>query len=425
MQYLTNNNIKYIDNNLYVEKVKLKDLCYEFETPLYVYSYNQLVENYKSLRDNLDKYIPKVKVYYASKANTNISIIKVFNDLGAGVDVNSMGEMYKALKSGVKPQDIIFSGVGKTVNEIEFGIENNIHFFKCESFSEIKHINDIAAKKNKLIRYAIRINPDVDAHTTSHITTGTYLNKFGILIEDLLANIEMIKSFKNVELKYLAVHLGSQIFDLEPFNVTFDKLKNLVETLKKHNIHIEELDLGGGIGVSYQPDGRKFPVEEYAKLLAEKFGNMDINLSIEPGRFLVGNCGILVTKILYCKENRNKLFYIVDAGMNDMMRPALYESYHHIQPVHIKEDKSVKADIVGPVCESTDAFAKDRYITKCDENDLLAIMTSGAYGMVLASNYNGRLKPAEIIVKDDKYFVIKRRDNLENLTLGEELLELK
>jgi len=423
MQYLNTNNIKYIDNTIFVEKIKVKDLALEFGTPLHIYSYNQLLENYQKLRTQLDKYIPRVKIYYASKANTNISIIKALHSFGVSVDVNSMGEMYKAIKAGVQPKNMIFSGVGKTYNEIEFGIDNNIHFFKCESFSEIKHINDIAEKKNKFIKYAIRINPDVDAHTTSHITTGTYLNKFGILIEDLINNIDFIKSLKNIELKYLAVHLGSQIFDIEPFAATFDKLLQLIDKLKSYGIIIEEIDLGGGLGVSYQPDGRQFPVETYAKLIAVKFGNIDIDISIEPGRYLVANAGILITKLLYCKQNRNKLFYIVDAGMNDMIRPALYESYHHIQPVHIKNKETVKVDVVGPVCESTDAFAKDRIINRCDEDDLLAIMTSGAYGSVLSSNYNGRLRPAEILVNGDKYFVIKRRDILDNLLLGEEIIQ--
>jgi len=422
MQLLTNKHIKYIDNKFFVEKLDVKSLVEDYGTPLYIYSYNQIVDNYKKLRNTFDKIFPKLKIYYASKANTNISIIKIFHDLGAGIDVNSHGEMYKAMKAGVKPEEMIFSGVGKTAQELKFGIDNGIHFFKCESFSEIKLLNQIAEKSNKKVNYAIRINPDVDAHTTSHITTGTYLNKFGILIEDVIANIELIKSLKFAKLKYLSLHLGSQIFDVESYNISIDRILKLIDTLKQNDIVIEEVDLGGGFGVSYQPDGREFPLEIFANIVYNKFSNLEINVSIEPGRYLIADSAILVTKILYFKKNRDKYFYIVDAGMNDMMRPALYESYHHIQPVHIKENEFIKADVVGPVCESTDAFAKGRFLYKSAENDLLAIMTTGAYGAVMASNYNGRLKPAEILIKENQVFVIKEREDFDSLIKNEKLI---
>lgn len=414
----------YSNNEMFCENVPVSKIAKEFGTPVYIYSKGKIVDNFNKFNDAFKERLSNYRIFFACKANTNINIIKTLVDCGAGVDVNSGGELYKALKAGAKPHNLIFSGVGKTAEEIKHALEVGIDLFKVESEQEILLINDVAKSMDLKARISIRVNPDVDAHTTSHITTGTSLNKFGILISDVKRITPTIKSLTNVELKGLAVHLGSQIFEIDPYSITIDKIKELILFLKSENIIINHFDLGGGYGVPYTEEQIEFPLQDLAKMVSEKLSDFDGEVCFEPGRFFVGNVGILVSKLLYSKQNDSKLFYIVDAGMNDLMRPALYGSYHHVQPVILKDNsKPVKVDVVGPVCESTDTFAKERILDEIEQNELLAFMTAGAYGFVMTMVFNGRPRVPEVIVNGSEYFNVRKRETYEQLLADEVIIE--
>jgi diaminopimelate decarboxylase len=420
MQYLENQNIKYKNNQLYVEGINVDDLVKEFETPLYIYSKNHFINQYKEFEDAFSQI--KHKIFYAMKANFNLSVINTFVKLGSGVDSNSEGELFRALKTGIDPSKIILTSVGKTKNEIKLGLEKNVLMIKAESEEEVELINQIAAKMNKVARVAIRVNPDVDAKTHPYISTGLSSNKFGVDSKTALLIYKRRKDFSNIQFTGIDMHIGSQITSVSPFVEAVQKLSELYIEIEKDGLKLEHFDVGGGIGVKYNNED-SFSINEFAEKTIPLFKKLNCEIIFEPGRFLTANGGILVTEVLYNKKNGDKNFIIVDAAMNDLLRPSIYQAYHHIQPIN-KSDarKNIIADVVGPVCESGDYLARDREITQPTTGELLAVMSAGAYGMVMSSNYNGRRRPPEVLVDGNKYSVIRSRETFDHLIYDEKII---
>jgi diaminopimelate decarboxylase len=420
MQYLENQNIKYKNNQLYVEGINVDDLVKEFETPLYIYSKNHFINQYKEFEDAFSQI--KHKIFYAMKANFNLSVINTFVKLGSGVDANSEGELFRALKTGIDPSKIILTSVGKTKNEIKLGLEKNVLMIKAESEEEVELINQIAAKMNKVARVAIRVNPDVDAKTHPYISTGLSSNKFGVDSKTALLIYKRRKDFSNIQFTGIDMHIGSQITSVSPFVEAVQKLSELYIEIEKDGLKLEHFDVGGGIGVKYNNED-SFSINEFAEKTIPLFKKLNCEIIFEPGRFLTANGGILVTEVLYNKKNGDKNFIIVDAAMNDLLRPSIYQAYHHIQPIN-KSDarKNIIADVVGPVCESGDYLARDREITQPTTGELLAVMSAGAYGMVMSSNYNGRRRPPEVLVDGNKYSVIRSRETFDHLIYDEKII---
>lgn len=419
MHYLENKHINYKNDQLYVEGVNVKELAKEYGSPLYIYSKNYFINQFKEFANafNSNKY----KIFYAMKANFNLSVINTFVKLGSGVDANSEGELYRALKTGVDPQKIILTSVGKTRNEIKLGIQHNVLMIKAESGEEIELINKIAGEMKKVAPVAIRVNPDVDAKTHPYISTGLSSNKFGVDSATALSIYKRRKDFPHIRFTGIDMHIGSQITSIDPFVEAVQKLSDLYFEIEKDGLKLEHFDVGGGIGVSYN-DEQSFSIREFAEKTIPLFNKLDCDIIFEPGRFLTANGGVLVTEVLYNKKNGNKNFIVVDAAMNDLLRPSIYQAYHHIQPVQLFANrKNIMSDIVGPVCESGDYFAKERFITESFSGELLSIMSAGAYGMVMSSNYNARRRPAEILVDGDKYEVIRSRETFDHLIWDEKL----
>ncbi len=427
------NQISYRKNLLHIEDIPASNLAEKYGTPLYVYSKNRITEKFEILKEAFHGTL-NLKILYALKANSNIEILKHIKSLGAGADTVSAGEIFLALKSGFTPESISLAGVGKTDYDIEFALSRNIGTFIVESTEELNVISRSASTKGKTARVLLRINPDVDAHTHPHISTGLKENKFGINIDRAEDAARLAVKLKNIEFAGIHCHIGSQITDVAPFTEAVESFRKLVIKLKKRGIQVKQIDLGGGIGVRYRNaiKDKSLPLEKneelsvdlhsLAKLIKEKLSFPGCEFAIEPGRFLVAEAGVLLTKVLYKKSSSGRTFIVVDAGMNDMMRHALYSSYHQIVPVRIFPKGSVRkkvkietVDIVGPVCESTDAFALQRKLPGVKRDDYLAILTTGAYGFSLASNYNSRLKPAEILVEGDYARIIRDRQTHEDL----------
>lgn len=420
MQYFENEHIRYKNNQLYVEDTNVKDLVKEFETPLYIYTKNHFINQYKEF-ENPFKDINH-KIFYAMKANFNLSVISTFVKLGSGVDANSEGELYRALKTGVDPSKVILTSVGKTKNEIELGLEKNVLMIKAESEEEIELINKIAGEMNKTARVAIRVNPDVDAKTHPYISTGLSSNKFGIDSKTTLSIYKRRKDFPHIQFTGIDMHIGSQITSIDPFVEAVQKLSELYFKIEKDGLKLEHFDVGGGIGVIYNSE-KTFSINDFAERTIPLFKKLNCQIIFEPGRFLTANGGILVTEVLYNKRNGEKNFIVVDAAMNDMLRPSIYQAYHHVQPVQKLDVRNeIVADVVGPICESGDYFARDREITASDSGELLAVMSAGAYGMVMSSNYNARRRPAEILVDGDKYSVIRSRETFDHLVWDEKIV---
>jgi diaminopimelate decarboxylase len=421
MNYIETEEIKYRNNQLYVDEVNVNELAKEFGTPLYIYSKNHFIKQYESFQnsfENIDH-----KIFYAMKANFNLNVINTFVKLGSGVDANSEGELFRALKTGVDPSKVILTSVGKTKNEIKLGLEKNVLMIKAESEEEIELINKIAGEMHKVARVAIRVNPDVDAKTHPYISTGLSNNKFGINSKKALKIYKRRKDFPNIQFTGIDMHIGSQIMSIDPFVEAVQKLSEIYFELEGEGLHLKHFDVGGGIGISYN-NKQSFTIKEFANITIPLFKKLNCEIIFEPGRFLTGNGGILVTEVLYNKKNGNKNFVVVDAAMTDLLRPTIYQAYHHIQPIKISnERKDFLADIVGPVCESGDYFAKDRKISKVNSGELLSIMSTGAYGMVMSSNYNARRRPAEILVDGDKYTVIRSRESFDHMIWDERIIE--
>ncbi len=409
----------YRENKLFCENVPVQKIAEEFGTPVYIYSKNFFIDSFNKFNDAFKDI--NHSIFFACKSNFNLSVIKTFADLGSGVDVNSEGELFRALKSGVNPGKIIFSGVGKTPHEIKFGLEKNVLMIKAESQQEIYLINEIAASMNKIAPVAIRVNPDVDAQTHPYVSTGLAENKFGIESKETVKLFHEYKNLKNIKFCGIDMHIGSQITKVEPFAAAVEKLAEIFLQLKSEGIPLEHLDVGGGIGITYNNEST-FELNELANKLIPIFRKLNCDIFFEPGRFLTANAGILAASVLYTKKNHNKNFIIVDAAMTDLIRPSIYGSYHHIQPVEITDAKDIVADIVGPVCESGDFLARNREFFECKQGDYLAVMSAGAYGMTMASNYNSRRRPPEVLVNGNDYKLIRSRESLENLFLDEDKL---
>ncbi len=407
---------EYKDGELYCENISVEDIARQVGTPFYLYSFNTLKRHF-TVFDEAFRGIPHL-VCYSAKANSNIAIIRIFVTLGGGVDVVSGGELYRALKAGSDPQKIVFSGVGKSGDEIDYALNVGILMFNVESLEELFTINERAERLKKKAPISIRVNPDIDPKTHPYISTGLKKNKFGIDITQALNAYRIANELPNLEVVGVDCHIGSQLVKVEPIVEALKKLKQLVENLRKSGLSIKYLDLGGGLGITYEDEEPPHPVEYASKILDEIRG-FDCKLILEPGRVIVGNAGILVTKVLYTKENEQKHFVIVDAGMNDLVRPSYYGSYHQICPVKKMNREEIVADIVGPICESSDFFAKDRRVPKFQSGDLVAIMSAGAYGFSMSSNYNSRPRIAEVLVKEDEMHIIRKRETYEDLIRGE------
>ena len=429
----------YRNGELHCEDVNLARVAEEFGTPIYIYSAETILDHYT----RLDAALAPLDhlICYAVKANSNRAILKLLADVGAGFDIVSGGELFRVLAAG--PADVgakcTFAGVGKSGDEIEYALEQRVYSFNVESEAELEFIDRIAGSKKTRAPVALRVNPDIDSHTHQYISTGSRENKFGIAVDDVLAVYEQAGKMRNIDIVGVQMHIGSQITQAAPFASAIKKVAPVVRELKS-KYGIKFFSVGGGMGIVYQralesgsgkwwhdhgpaSAGSAFSVRDYADAIVPPLRELDIRILVEPGRFLVGNAGVLLTRVRYIKKSGAKKFAIVDSGMNDLIRPALYHSDHEIVPVKEakseRERKMSKIDVVGPVCESGDFFALDREMPELHEGDLLAIMSTGAYGFVMASNYNSRPLPAEVLVRRDKVALIRRRQTWEDLVREE------
>lgn len=408
----------YQANQLYTENVPVTAIADQFGTPTYIYSKKHIVEQFKSYQDSLQG--TTNLICYAVKANSNIAILNILAELGAGFDIVSRGELERVLAAGGKANKVVFSGVGKSFDDITRALELGVYCFNVESVNELDRIQSIAEKMGKKAPISLRINPDVDAKTHPYISTGLKENKFGIDIAQAERIYEYAATLKNLDIKGIDCHIGSQLITLDPFLDALDRLLVLTDKLTQKGITIEHLDLGGGLGVCYNDE--KPPVaQEYIQAVRERLVGRDLSLLFEPGRYIVANAGILVTRVEYLKDTIYKNFAIVDAAMNDLIRPALYEAWMNIQPVIQKQEQPKQYDIVGPICETGDFLGKDRSLI-INEGDLLAIFSAGAYGFAMSSNYNSRARAAEVVVDGNKVHLIRDRETLASLYANEHLL---
>ena len=397
--------MKYIDKILTLEKVKFRYIAKKFGTPAYCYSYSKLKQNINRFKKSFSSFSPLI--CFAVKSNTNLNLVREIKKFGLGADVVSKGELMMALRAGINPKKIVFSGVGKTSEEIKFAIEKKILLINAESKSEIKEINRIAKLKDKIVQIGVRLNPNTDAMTLSQISTGKKENKFGVSNKSFFEILEYSKKSKNIDLKCLSVHIGSQILDHKPYE---KMLKVIGEIIKKANHKFEFIDLGGGMGISYSKNDKKLNYKKYNLSIKKFLKKHNVKIIFEPGRSIIGDTGTLITKVIYIKDSGNKKFIILDAAMNDLMRPALYGAKHKTLPI-VKSNKNSKKiyEFVGPICESTDKFITLRNFQELKERDLIAICDVGAYGMSLSSNYNLRPKAIELLVKGAKIKIIRNR----------------
>jgi diaminopimelate decarboxylase len=420
---------RYVGNKLYCEGVAVDSLAKKFGTPLYVYSQATLTRRF----EELDRAMAPVEhlVCFAMKSNSNQSVLRTLANLGAGFDIVSGGELQRVIAAGGDPRKCVFAGVGKTEAEIAFALTKNVYSFNVESEPELQRINKVAARLKKVAPVAVRLNPNVDAKTHAKITTGTYENKFGIAFEDIAGVYARAAKLKNLRLRGLQMHIGSQLTDVRPFELAVKKVVPLVQQLKaKHGI--EFFSIGGGVGIVYEPalasgaadwwgkDGKNILTpQKYAAKLLPLLQPLGLKILMEPGRYISGNAGILVTRVEYVKRTGKKNFVIVDGAMNDLIRPAFYDAYHEIVPLVKKGGATIPSDVVGPVCESGDYFCKDRPLPKVGEGDHLALLSAGAYGFVMASNYNTRSLAAEVLVSGKKAAVVRTRQPLPQIWAGE------
>ena len=401
-------NLRYVGKNLFVEKLSIKNILRKNKTPFYIYSENQIIFNFLKFANTFKNTNPLI--CFAAKSNSNLSILKILSKLGAGADVVSGGELLKALKAGIKANKIVFSGVGKTEEELKIAINKKILLINCESESEAKLVNNLAKKLRKKVSIGFRLNPNVDAKTHKNISTGKAENKFGLSIKNFKAFLKTIESFKNVKLEALSVHIGSQILNDTPFRKTLNVMSKLIKELK---LNLKYVDLGGGFGINYTDKEKPINLSKYSKLVHNFSKKLNCRIIFEPGRSIIGNTGLLISKIQFIKKGTNKNFIILDAGMNDFMRPALYEAFHKIIPI-FKNSTKMKGTIefVGPICESTCKFGVYKNYPKVSENEFIAITNVGAYGSSLSSNYNTRPLIAEILINKSKLRYIRKKQNL-------------
>jgi diaminopimelate decarboxylase len=409
---------KYRADELYAEEVPVKKLAEKYSTPLYVYSYNTLLRHFKAYTDAFNGY-PHI-ICFAIKSNSNTAILRLFAKNGGGADIVSGGELYVALKAGMKPEKIVYAGVGKTEDEIRFALRSKILMFNVESEDELRGIDRVAGKMKKRAPVALRINPDIDPETHPYIATGLRRHKFGIPIEEALEYYRLASKLKNINVIGIHKHIGSQITRVSPFVDALKRILLLIDKLSIQGVKIDYLDLGGGLGISYRDEEPPVP-KDLARNLIPLLNGRKLTLIMEPGRSIAGNAGILVTKTLYLKKAEEKEFIIVDAGMNDLIRPSLYGAYHHLLPVVRKKRNTVLCDVVGPICESSDFLATERELSRVKQGEYLAVMGAGAYGFSMSSNYNSRPRAAEVLVKGREHFLIRKRETFSDLIRNEKI----
>lgn len=406
----------YRDNELYCEEVPIQKIAAEVGTPFYLYSHATLKRHFLIFNEAFEG-IDRL-VCYSAKANTNLALLKLFANLGGGLDIVSGGELYRGLKAGFPPDRIVYSGVGKRVDEIDYALHTDIMMFNVESLEELAVINQRAGLLAKQAPVAIRVNPDVDPGTHPYISTGLEKNKFGIDTKTAIEGYKAASRLENIAVVGIDCHIGSQITEAKPFEDALKSLERLITELKSLGIKIKYLDMGGGLGITYDAESPPHP-REYARAIIDSLKGIDLQLILEPGRVIVGNAGTLITRVLYRKTAPVKEFVITDAGMNDLMRPSLYKAFHAIQPVVKTAHAPIKADVVGPICESGDFLALDREIPDVKQGDLLAVMSAGAYGFTMSSNYCSRLRVPEVMVAEDRFYVVRARQTYEDLVAGE------
>jgi diaminopimelate decarboxylase len=416
---------RYVGGELFCEGVSVASLVKKFGTPLYIYSQKTLTDHFQKLDEALAPL--DHQVCFAMKSNSNLAVLRVIADLGGAFDIVSEGELRRVIAAGGDPKKCVFAGVGKTEREIEFALRQGVYSFNVESEAELARINEVARRLKKKAPVAVRVNPNIDAGTHAKITTGTYENKFGIAFEEIEGVYARASKLKNLHLRGLQMHIGSQLTRVGPFEQAVRKVVPLVKTLAAR-FGFEFFSIGGGLGIVYkdalasasngwwQKEGKNILTpEKYAQTLVPLLEPLGLKIVIEPGRFISGNAGILVTRVEYVKRTGKKNFVIVDAAMNDLIRPAFYDSYHEIVPVRKKAGVTVSSDVVGPICESGDFFAKDRTLAKVGQGDHLALLSAGAYGFAMASNYNSRGTPAEVLVNGKKAALVRERQPLEKI----------
>lgn len=409
---------EYKGSSLYCEDLPLKELAIQFGTPLYVYSYSTLERHFRVF----DEALGSVKhiICYAVKANSNLAVLRIMSNLGSGADVVSGGELFRCIRAGISPSKIVFSGVGKTIQEIEYALQKNILFLSVESKAELEQIERIAETRKTKARISLRLNPDVDPKTHAYISTGLHKNKFGLPQEEAMGLYTYAARSEYLDPVGLNLHIGSQITEIDPFVDAVKIACDVIRKLRQKGVSIQYFDCGGGLGVRYRDEDPPIP-KDYAQAVVPLIQDLDLTVLIEPGRSMMGNAGVLLTRVLYLKKTPKKEFVIVDAAMNDLLRPALYQAEHEILPVMQMKRPKFTADIVGPICETGDFFARDREIEQISSGELLCIRTTGAYGFVMASQYNSRPRAAEVLVKGDQVDLIRRRESFEDLIQHESM----
>ena len=413
--------VTYRNKELFVENVSFKTLASTYGTPCYIYSKKYLVEQFSDYKNAFKGY-PQTIICYSVKANSNLSILKVFKEMGSGFDIVSGGELERVIAIGANPKKVVFSGVAKSNEEVKKAIEFGILFFNVESFDELEVINKIAKKTRHVAEISIRVNPDINPKTHPYISTGLKSSKFGIPIRQSFEIYREAKKMKNIKLIGIDAHIGSQILDLDPFEDSLERLENLYFKLKDENINIDFIDIGGGLGIKYKDEDRPPSKKKFAQKIIKRMKRINCKLLLEPGRSLVGNSGYLLTAVVYKKNNYKKNFLIIDAGMNDLLRPALYGSYHKISKV-IRSHKDEKIyDVVGPICETGDVIAKNLPMNDVKLGDILVIHSAGAYGATMSSNYNTRPKIPEILVSGNKTFLIRKKETISQILENEVII---
>jgi diaminopimelate decarboxylase len=409
----------YKNGQLFCEGVPVKAVAQRVGTPFYLYSSNTLTSHVRSFVGAF-KDVPHL-ICFALKANSNGSLLRLLFREGAGADIVSGGELFRALRAGVDPRKVVYAGVGKRRDEIEYALKVGILMFNVESSEELLALERAAKEMHSTARIALRVNPDIDPRTHAYISTGLKENKFGIPIEHALEWYQLAKGLSNIEVVGIHQHIGSQITEVQPFVDALEKLLGFVKELKAAGVSIKYINIGGGLGITYKDETPPHP-RDLAKAIQPLLKNTGCTLVLEPGRAIVGNAGILVTNALYHKDSGEKRFLIVDAGMNDLIRPSLYDAYHELKPV-VEDPSSQKAvfDVVGPICESGDFLAKDREIPEVKQGELIAVMGAGAYGFSMSSNYNSRPRVAEVMVRGNEYFIVRERETYSDLIKGEKI----
>ncbi|MEW6377971.1 MAG: diaminopimelate decarboxylase [bacterium] len=410
------NYFQYINNELYAEGLPVREIIDRVGTPVYIYSYQTLERHFKaydSAFGDIDHLI-----CFAVKANSNLAILNLLGKLGAGADIVSGGELHRALKAGIAPEKIVYAGVGKMRQEMESALRSNILMFNVESWPELEFLDQVAGELGVKAPVAWRVNPDIAADTHPYISTGLRREKFGLDIHQALEEYKRARSLKNIDLAGIHVHIGSQITQVTPFVDSLVKVIDLIGKLDAEGIGIRCIDIGGGLGITYRDEVPPSP-QEFLQAISPVIDGLGVKIISEPGRVIVGNAGILVTQVLYVKRKDDKNFLIVDAGMNDLIRPSLYKAYHEILPVRREDRPKMVADVVGPICESGDFLARDRELPELFAGELMSVMSAGAYGFAMSSNYNSRPRVPEVLVKGDQSYIIRERETYDDLTRKE------